>query len=918
MPAECPSRRRRFPPAAGLGPSIGSVNLVERGTATRTALDYLDEAATGHGRLLFVAGEAGVGKTTYVAEVITSARAAATVAVGACDGSSTPPPLGPLVEMLPSLPVDLWPAQERAGSDVAARTALFARLTEVLRAPVDGRPFLLLVDDAHWADEATLDLLRYLARRVHTCRALVLVTFRPEDVGPGHPLRTVLGDAATNTGTRRLDLPPLTPDGVAQLVERQREAHPAASQPDADLLHRVTGGNAFFVTEVLAAGTDAVPNSVRDAVLARTSRLSPRSRQVLDLVAVAGSRVELELLEVLLGADVDSLDEPWGRGVLVLSNGEVSFRHELARRVVADQVPAFRRIALHREVLAALVTRAASGLSSDPALMAHHAEGASDRAAVLEYAPRAAARAAALGAHREAAAQYRRALRFSETSSARTRGDLLGLLAYECYLIDRIDEALAARAAALPLWSELGDAVRVGSTHRWLSRLSWFAARRADAEEHGRLAVQALEAAAVIGNDARRARDVELALAYSNLSQLSMLAYDLAGTRNWVGRALSLAELLPTGRDRTEIEVHARNNLGTAEMTAGDIESGLGLLSESLERARAADLHEHAARAYCNLVSTLVQQHQHEPAGRYLDAGLDYTVERDLDSWTFYLLGWKAQHLLDVGDLDGVETVVRRLVRETSVAAVSLVTPLAAVARARARRGNEFWSEPLDRAAVLAAAAAESQRLVPVAVARCEVSWLAGEPDLAASQARLVWPQVSRDSPWTSGAIGAWLPDGEVGATAIAEPYALEVAGRWAEAAEVWRSLGSGHEEALALARSQDHDAMTRATEIFDRLGATASAARVRADMRARGWAPRPARRNGAPANAVGLTRREGEVLTLVAQGLSDAMIADRLVLSRRTVEHHVGSILAKLQVASRHDVAAAATDLGIDVATTG
>jgi len=124
------------------------VNLVERGTATRTALDYLDEAATGHGRLLFVAGEAGVGKTTYVAEVITSARAAATVAVGACDGSSTPPPLGPLVEMLPSLPVDLWPAQERAGSDVAARTALFARLTEVLRAPVDGRPFLLLVDDA--------------------------------------------------------------------------------------------------------------------------------------------------------------------------------------------------------------------------------------------------------------------------------------------------------------------------------------------------------------------------------------------------------------------------------------------------------------------------------------------------------------------------------------------------------------------------------------------------------------------------------------------------------------------------------------------------------------------------------------------------------------------------------------------------
>jgi len=902
---------------ADLGPSIGSVNLVERGAVTRTALDYLGEAATGHGRLLFIAGEAGVGKTTYVSEVIAAAGASATVAVGACDGSSTPPPLGPLVEMLPSLPVDLWPTQERARSDVGARAALFARLTEVLRSPADGRPFLLLVDDAHWADEATLDLLRYLARRVHTCHALVLVTFRPEDVGSGHPLRTVLGDAATNTGTRRLDLPPLSPDGVAQLVERQREEYPAASQPDVDLLHRVTGGNAFFVTEVLAAGTDAVPDSVRDAVLARTSRLSPRARRVLDVVSVAGSRVDLDLLEALLGDDVDALDEVSGRGVLVVANGEVSFRHELARLAVADQVPAFRRIALHRQVLAALVAKAESGQPSDPALMAHHAEGAADGVAVLEHAPRAAELAAALGAHREAAVQYRRALRFSETSFVHERADLLGLLAYECYLIDRIDEALAARAAALALWSELGDAIRVGSAHRWLSRLSWFAASKAEADEHGQLAVEALEGAVATGSEART-RDVELALAYSNLSQLSMLASDLGGTRAWAGKALAVAELLPLGRDRTEIEIHARNNLGTAEVTAGDVDYGLGLLKESLQRARTADLHEHAARAYCNLVSTLVSQHQHVQAGQFLDEGLDYTVERDLDSWAFYLLGWKAQHLLDVGDLDGVETVVRRLVRETSVAAVSLVTPLAAVARARARRGNDSWSEPLDRAASLAEAAAEAQRLVPVAVARCEVAWLAGEPDAASSQARLVWPWVSRDSPWSSGALGTWLSDGDVGSVAIAEPYALELVGRWTEAAELWRSLGSGYEEALALARSQDREAMARATEIFDRLGATTSAARVRADMRSRGWAPRPARRTFSAANAAGLTRREGEVIALVAQGLSDAIIADRLVLSRRTVEHHVASILAKLQVPSRHDVAAAASGLGIDVGTTG
>ena len=170
--------------------------LLERDGQLRTAADYLADAAGGHGRLVFIAGEAGVGKTTFVNALLSQVGPAARVATGWCDGSSTPAPLGPFVEMLPNLPDQVWP-------EGATRQEFFARLVGALREPRTREPYLLVVEDAHWADEATLDLVRHLARRVHGCRALVLVTYRPDEVTATHPLRTVVGDAATMTGTRR-------------------------------------------------------------------------------------------------------------------------------------------------------------------------------------------------------------------------------------------------------------------------------------------------------------------------------------------------------------------------------------------------------------------------------------------------------------------------------------------------------------------------------------------------------------------------------------------------------------------------------------------------------------------------------------------------------------------------------------------
>ncbi len=859
--------------------------LLERAEQLRACADYLAEAAAGHGRLVYVAGEAGIGKSTFTAQVMADAGATAAVAVGACDGSATPAPLGPLVEMLPHLPDDVWPLG-------ASRQDVFARLLATLSDPPDGRPRLLVVEDAHWADEATLDLLRFLARRIHRCRALVLVTYRPEDAAAVRGLRILLGDTASATGTRRIDLPPLTPDAVRRLVAEHAREHPEAAGADPAQLFGVTGGNAFFVTEALSAGTGRVPPTVRDAVLARVARLDEESQRALEVVALAGARAETGLLVDLLAHGLTAIDEPLDRGLLRQVDGDVVFRHELARLAVADEVPVGRSVHIHRRLLAAFIARGA-----DPALLAHHAEAAGDVDAVLAFAPVAAARAAELGAHQEAVRQYRRALRHADRLADSQRAELLWALGYESYLTLHIDEAITATREALDIWDAAGEGVRVGDAWRCLSRLSWFAGRRDDAEQQAEAAIELLEGT----------ETVEQALAYSNSAQLRMLSSDLAGTREWGRRTLDLVDRLPEGGRREEVRLHALNNLGTMEITAGDLDAGRARLVESLEGARAADLHEHAARAYCNLVSAAVVQRRHEEAQRYLDEGMDYCIDRDLDSWTLYLEGGRARLHLNRGEATAARQLAESVLERSNMSAIDAIEPVLVLAHVHSRVGDPRAEGELRRATELAAGMREVQRVGPAVSTRCEAAWISGDVDTCQTVALEGWRTAeSADCPWNRGAVATWLPDDVVvPVELLAPPFAAERAGRWAEASELWRRLGCPFEQALALARSGTQEGLTEAARLFDRLGADAAAGRARALLRAQGWvAPRAARSARHP---TGLTAREVEVLGLVSEGLTDAQVAERLVISRRTAEHHVSSILAKVGASSRRELA----DLG-------
>jgi DNA-binding CsgD family transcriptional regulator/tetratricopeptide (TPR) repeat protein len=862
------------------------MELLERASVLDALGGLLAEARAGRGRLALVGGEAGVGKTSLVRELCTRRRHAAGILWGACDPLSTPRPLGPLADIAPAAGGRL----EELLRGEAPREELFTTLLERLRRGPP--PTILVVEDLHWADEATLDLLRFLARRIGTVPVLIVGTYRDDEVGPSHPLRVTLGDLAGAGLVRRLRLEPLSRQAVATLA--------GAAGVDHDRLYETTGGNPFFVTEVLAAGGEEIPVTVLDAVLARAARLSEPARKVLDAAAVAAPPMAIWLLAEAAGAEPGHLDECVEAGMLEEQAGGMAFRHELARLAVERALPPGRRADLHRRTLAVLLARPPA--THDAARLAHHADAAGDAAAVLAHAPPAARQAAALGAHREAAAQYARALRFAGGLAPAPLAELLERHSYECHLTGQIADAVASSQRALGCWRELGDRRRQGETLRWLSRLAWFQGDGAEAERAGRAALELLEGLQP---------GPELAMAYSNLAQLRMLAGDTDATVAWGGRAVELAERL----GRADILAHALNNVGTAEALAGRA-GGHAKLERSLALARAANLEEHVARALNNLASTAVEQRDYPLAGRWHAEGIAYCTAHDLDSWRLSMLADRAETDLAQGRWTAATEAAEAVLRDPRSPPVVRVDALTVLGRVRARRGDPGAWPVLDEALALAAGAGV-QHLGQVAAARAEAAWLEGDPGRALPLLERAIEATGRGGDgWLAGELAYWrwraggpnrVPDG------AAEPFALQLAGDWAAAAERWRALGCPYDAAAALADADREAPLRAALAELGRLGARPAAAAVGRRLRelgVRGVArgPRPATR----ANPANLTARELEVLALLAEGLRNADIARRLFISVKTVEHHVSAILSKLGARTRSEAARAAARLGV------
>jgi DNA-binding CsgD family transcriptional regulator/tetratricopeptide (TPR) repeat protein len=839
--------------------------------------------STGRGHLVLLAGEAGVGKTALVQAFADSVEQFRVLS-GACEALETPRPLGPIADIAAEV-----------GGDLAAVVDAGATPPDVLGALVDElrrrTPSIVVLEDLHWSDAATLDLLRLLARRVATVPALVIATYRDDSLVRHHPLRVALGELSPVALTR-LTLEPLSPGSVTAL------ARPYGV--DGLQLHARTGGNPFYVTEALATSGTTMPDSVRDAVLARAARLSTPAQRLLDGVAIAPPRIELWLLERLAGADLQFLEECLASGMLQAHGPTVAFRHEIARVAVADALPPDRALALHR---AALVALAEAG-KTDPARLAHHAEAAGDGDAVLRFASAAAERAAVHGAHREAAAQYARALRFAHVLPSAQRADLLERRSYEAYLTAAIDEAIESREQALEERRACGDRLGEGSARRWLSRLWWYAGHRGNAEREALAAVEILE---------ELEPGPELAMAYSTVSQLHMLAGDVAATREWGERAIALGKRLGFA----QAVVHSLNNIGTAEHTRG-ASTGVELLERSLRLAREAGLEEEVTRAHTNLAVSAIQSRSYKLVARYLEAGIAHATEHEFDSHLLYLLGWKARAELDLGRWEAAEETARNVVDDPLAAPPSRIAPLIVLGLIRARTGNGDPWELLDEASTLAEDTGEVQRIGGVAAARAEARWLGGDSDAVGPETDAALTlALERDDAWFAGDLVAWRHRAglavDVRPTRCPEPIRLELDGRPRAASARWRKLGCPYEAAVALLAVSDEPSLRSSLEAFQALGArpaAARAARLLREQGVRGVARGP--RASTRRNPAGLTQRELEVLALVAEGMRNAHIAERLVVSAKTVDHHVSAILRKLNVDTRTEAAAHASRLGL------
>ncbi|HEY7794759.1 MAG TPA: AAA family ATPase [Gaiellaceae bacterium] len=850
------------------------MELLERESALSALAEAHEAAARGEGRVVVVLGEPGIGKTALVTTFLSELDPATRSLVGSCDDLSVPRPLAPIHDL-----VGLSPALDEALAADAVPHEIHRLLLAELALPP--RPTILVIEDVHWADEATLDVITLLSRRITSLPAVLVLTCRDGEAPVGHPVR-----GAVSAVSAVLELEPLSREAVASL-----------SGDGGGDLYEVTGGNPFYVSELLAAQTPGeLPRSVVNAVRGRVARLSDESRRLVELVSVVPNRVPTAVLDQVLPDWTAAAEEPERRGLLEVRARDVRFRHELARNAIRSGMPIAARRRLHREILAVLLSAEA-----DAAEIVHHAEAAGAEDVVAEYALVAARRAAGLGSNREAYSHYRRASAFLDRLPAESRAAVLEELAGSAYAVYRLDDAFRAIRRAINEWTALGDGAAVGRCLQICSRLHWHAG---DGDSARAAALEAIQILEPLGES------VELARAYSGLSQLKNLAEYNEQALDWGERALDLATRLGDERTRAHVLV----NLGSIMLDV-DPRQTSALLEAHAFADEVGDRHE-ATRALANLSYALMSWAQPGPAVGYGRDALAYADRNEVHNLASYIAITLAWLQLRAGEWEEAEAITRgESEKSIGVAQLLAKTVLAELA---VRRGDADAAERLGDLVAQAVRASEPQRLAPLVELETEWALTTGSPmPMERYEALLDELQTPRELiGWGAVRMAAWAAVAgiDVDLPPPASPlHAAMLRHDWRGAAAAFGEVGWGYDRALMLSLLDDEEALREALETARALGAGPLAQRATRRLRDLGVRVPQGPRVTTRANPAGLTARQLEVLSLLTEGLTNAEIADRLVVSPRTAEHHVAAVLTKIGASTRREAARRASELGLE-----
>ncbi len=828
------------------------------------------------GAVVIISGEAGIGKTSLVETFLKKNENKANVLWGACDALFTPRPLGPLYDIASQLENGLL----NLLNNHASRPVLFQKFIENLQRAKQKN--IVIIEDIHWADESTLDLIKYLGRRIGKTNSLLIITYRDDEINSVHPLKLVLGDIPAKD-LLKIRLPLLSEETVNKIAESSGIKE----------LFKITGGNPFLLSELLVHRDESVPSTIKDSVLTRISRLSENGRSLVELVSIIPTHAEKWLINEIILDHYKPLEESINSGIIHLEDSSISFKHELSRMAVEESLSESKRQFLNEKVLQVLLKQ--EKIENYFARIIHHADKANNKEVIINYAPEAAKQASLLGAHRLAANHYNYVLKFADEVPVLKLLDTYEGRSSECFLTGQIEEAIISAKAVIRILKKYPDPKREGEIYRRLSRILWYDCQDEKGEEALDKAIEILETLP---------SSRQLAMAYSNKSQTYSIREDRDNTLSWGLKALELARELSD----PEIEAHALNNIGCCKMAAGE-KDGEATLLKSLNISLENDLFEHATRAYVNLASISLQQRNLLAAEKYFTKGLEYGNEKDIYVFSLCMAGHYAKAKLHLGSLDESIELANYVLKHKNVPPGNTVMPLNVLAIIRARRNDPGAFKLINECMTMALNMGEIEKIVSVSAAKAEYFWLVNKLEDFAEELNSIYLKVLKsNNPWAIGEIAYWVWKAgnlEEIPKVIAKPYLLQIQGNWKEAANIWEKLHCPYEQAMALSEGNEQT-MKEAIEIFDKLSASASSQLIKQKMRESGIKSVPkGPRKTTKANPNGLTQRQVEVLNLLGKGLSNIEIGNKLYISPKTVDHHISAIFSKLKIHSRTEAAA-------------
>jgi predicted ATPase/DNA-binding CsgD family transcriptional regulator len=852
------------------------MELLERDrflTSLQTAFNNIE---AGEGHCIFVSGEAGMGKTSLVKAFCKEQKGGCNIYQGSCDALFTPRPLAPLYDIIWQVNGEFWPNSHT----IEVRSELFSGFFRELSKQKEKT--LIIFEDIHWADEATLDFIKFFARRIAQLRCLFILTYRDDEIHSHHPLRNVLGQLPPDSFTR-MQLLPLSREAVKKLASEK-----GYSGED---VYSISGGNPFYVNEILSSYSLGVPDNINDSIISAFDRLDGKTRQIWELLSVIPDSFEVKYLEKFEPLHAAALERCIESKILLVRDGRIFFKHELFRRTIEASLSPLKRVSLNKNILDML--QESFKQNQEIERIVHHAKNANEYELVAHYAPLAAKQAASVGAHIEASKLYLTAIEYYQGNNKDLLLQFFEAYAYECYLTNQIKEAIIYTSKSLELWMEKNDKEKIGNSMRFLSGLWWNEGNLEKADNFAKRAIEVL-------NDQPSSK--AKAMAYGNISQLKMFADQPGECIYWGEKAIALAEELA---DKAILS-YAMGNVGSAQVRIPAYrQKGLELLQQSLEIALQNSYHEHAARAYTKLGYNGIIIKDNELAKKSLDAGILYCEENNLNLWRIYVLTLKARFKLETGNWNEACAIADNIINNEDPAKMIKIFALTVLATIKMRRGDkEDIPVLLTEAKEKAFETMELQRIIRALAACLEYEWITGQRFIEKESLDSTIKMIEQmGNVYDNSEFAFWLLKARkqrLPLKEIYEGYEMNSPAKAQRAAALWKKSGCPYNEALALFEGSDDD-KRKAITIVQGLGATAVYEKMKLEMRGSGIKSIPhGIRKTTRSNPALLTDRELDVLQLLNESLQNKEIATRLFISAKTVDHHISAILFKLEVNSR------------------